>query len=84
MFCRGSKFGVGLWYVLWGAEGGDCYASIYLTLHGLAKWINNHPQVSIHRIGRLVLQPDGPEEKESWTRPEFVEWAENLVPFKIK
>jgi len=84
MFCRGFKGGVCLWYVLWGAAGDDCYASVYLTLNGLAKWINNNQGVPIHRIGRIILEPKGPEEKESWTREEFVKWAKNLVPFKVQ
>lgn len=86
MWLRGSKGGVGRWYVCWGLKGESYNVELYVTLNGLAKWMINkvYRDIPVLRIGRMVITEDGPVEKEHWgSRGEFLEWVKPLVTFEI-
>jgi len=75
MWYRGTKSGVGLWFVLWGKPDTGYNADFYKTPYGLRNWLTApvYRKVPVVRIGRVVLTPDGWEEKEVWrTREEFL------------
>ncbi len=77
MWFKGTKFGVSIWYVCWGLKGESYNAELYQTTTGLKMWLVNpsYRDMSIFRIGRVVITEDGPVEKEHWdTREEFLKW----------
>jgi len=86
MWLRGSKSGVGRWYVCWGRKG-ECYnVELYQTLSGLVKWMINktYLEVPVLRVGRMVITEEGPVEEETWaSREQFMEWAKPMVGFPI-
>lgn len=86
MWLRGSKSGVGRWYVCWGLKGAGYNVELYQTLTGLIKWMINktYGDVPVLRVGRMVITEEGPVEKESWSsREEFLKWAKPIAGFKI-
>lgn len=75
MWFRGTKFGVGIWFVLWGKADTGYNADFYKTSNGLRNWLLEPAfrNLPIVRIGRVVLTQAGWEEKELWrTREEFL------------
>ena len=75
MWVRGTKYGVGIWYICWGAKGASYNAELYATPYGVRKWLTGGAMrnVPIHRIGRMVITEEGPVEKEYWSsREEFL------------
>lgn len=86
MWLKGSKNGVGRWYVCWGVKDAYYNVELYQTLNGLVKWLirKTYLGLPVLRIGRMVITEAGPVEKETWpSREEFLEWARPLVGFKI-
>lgn len=81
MWLKGSKSGVGRWYVCWGRKGEIYNVELYQTLNGLINWMLKkvYSEVPVLRVGRLVITEEGPVEKESWpSREEFLKWAKRL------
>jgi len=73
MWFRGTKDGVGIWYICWGKASYN--AELYATPYGVRKWLVSEVMrnIPIHRIGRMVITEDGPVEKEHWSsREEFL------------
>ena len=68
MLFRGTKYGVGIWYICWGVKGCEYNAELYATPYGVRKWLTGIGMgaVPVHRIGRIVITEDGPVEKEHW------------------
>lgn len=86
MWLKGTKNGVGRWYVCWGLKGESFNVELYQTLNGLVKWMiqPTYRNVPVFRIGRMEITAEGPAEKEHWTsREEFLEWAKPLIGFKF-
>lgn len=82
MWIRGTKYGVGIWYVCWGRKGVEYNIDLYKTTIGLKRWLTNKAfmDVPICRIGRIVITEDGVVEKEHWdTREEFLKWYSGEV-----
>lgn len=76
MWFRGTKSGVGVWFVLWGRADIGYNAEFYKTPYGLRNWLTSsaYKDVPVVRVGRAVLSPNGWEEKECWeSREEFLE-----------
>ncbi len=84
MFIEGNKYGVGFWYVCWGAPP-QYNMSIYRTLNGLAKWfVGIGKEVPVYRVGRVVFTETGLTERDQWnSREDFIAWAKGLVPFAL-
>lgn len=75
MWFRGTRSGVGIWFVLWGKPDTGYNAELYKTPYGLRNWLMNpaFQNVPVVRLGRVVLSERGWEEKECWkTREEFL------------
>lgn len=75
MWFRGTKTGVGIWFVLWGKPDTGYNAELYKTAYGLRNWLLNpaFQNLPIVRIARVVLSEMGWQEKEVWrTRKEFL------------
>lgn len=75
MWFRGTKTGVGIWFILWGRPDIGYDAELYKTPYGVRNWLMNraYQNVPVARIGRVVLTPSGWEEKECWlSREEFL------------
>lgn len=72
MLFSGTKFGVGVWFILWGGPEIGYNAELYKSLNGVKNWLQAFRDVPVVRIGRAVLSESGWEEKECWrTREEF-------------
>lgn len=84
MWLKGSKSGVGRWYVCWGVKDISYNVELYQTLNGLAKWVSGTSDIAILRIGRWLITEAGLVETEHWsTKKEFLEWAKPLIGFKL-
>lgn len=69
MWFKGTKYGVGIWFILWGKAAIGYNAELYIR-----NWLLNiADDVPIVRIGRAVLTQTGWEEKEHWdSREQFL------------
>lgn len=75
MWFRGTKSGVGVWFILWGKADTGYNAEFYATPYGVRRWLTGEAMrnVPVVRIGRAVLSETGWEEKEVWiTREAFL------------
>lgn len=75
MWFRGTKSGVGVWFILWGKPDTGYNAELFKTPFGVRHWLITpaFQAVPVVRIGRVVLSESGWEEKEVWnTREEFL------------
>lgn len=74
MWFRGNRTGVEIWYVCWGRTLWARNADLYKTPYGVRKWLLSpaNSATPVWRVGRFVITENGPEEKEHWTRDEFL------------
>jgi len=75
MWFRGTKTGVAVWSILWGKPDTGYNAEFYKTPYGIRKWLTNpvFRDVPVVRVSRVELSENGWEEKEHWTKEEFLE-----------
>lgn len=75
MWFRGTKNGVSVWFILWGMSDLGYNAELYKTAYGVRQFLTNpvYRNLPVVRVGRAVLSESGLEEKEHWTKEEFLE-----------